>query len=88
MLSPEGGGIVARLIGAGDPLPDSLREAAFGPRDSEPPSLMIESAEGVTSFGGFNGHPGTPRAEEWMALRLAAISTKNEQRGRPPLAHA
>lgn len=83
-MSEHAEAIVARLMTAGDPLPDTLREAALGLRGSEPPSLIVESAEGVTSFGGFNGHPGTPRAEEWMARRLADIGSRNEPLGPAP----
>lgn len=47
--------IRARLRTAGGALPESLREEAFGTHDDpKPPSLVIESAEGITTFPGID----------------------------------
>ena len=80
--SPSDGGagdpaaIVARIQTAGDAVPATLREAVYGVDEKDPPSLVIESAEGVTTFGGLNGHPGTPKAKQWLEARLAAIAER------------
>ena len=68
--------IVARIQTAGDAVPATLRDAVYGVDEQDPPSLVIESAEGVTTFGGFNGHPGTPRAKQWLEARLVEIAER------------
>jgi hypothetical protein len=68
--------IVAYLQTAGTVVPDTLRDSVYGVGDSDPPSMIIESAEGITTFGGFNGHPGTANAKQWLQEQRKLISEK------------
>jgi hypothetical protein len=36
------------------------------------PAAFVDSAEGVTTYAGFNGDPRSKRAREWTSRRLAA----------------
>jgi hypothetical protein len=47
------GKIKARLLTAGDVVPDPLRATVYGADRGA--SLVVESAEGVTTFPGFQG---------------------------------
>jgi hypothetical protein len=76
--------IVAYLQTAGDMLPDTLRANAFGAGDGDPASLLVESAEGVTTFGGLNGHPKSDQALAWMDDRLQQIAAADAQRRAQP----
>jgi hypothetical protein len=76
--------VVAYLQTAGDILPDTLREAAFGPGDNDPASLLVESAEAVTTFGGINGHPRSADARQWIRTRLTDIAKRHENGFAPP----
>jgi hypothetical protein len=70
------GTIIARIQTAGDVVPATLRDAVYGVDKRDPPSLVIESAEGITTFAGFNGNPGTPRAAAWLEDRLKEIAQR------------
>jgi hypothetical protein len=82
-VAEPGQELVARLQTAGDVLPDSLREVAFGTDEEDPPSIFVEAAEGVTTFGGINGHPGTPQALDWMREQLKKVTLPDKPSAAP-----
>jgi hypothetical protein len=64
----------ARLRASGETLPESLQDATFaGPNTT--PEFIVESAEGVATFEGFNGRNPQPHAEAWLEARFTHIGT-------------
>jgi hypothetical protein len=74
--------IRAELDVAGELLPASLRDTAYGAvSDVDEPYLVVESAEGVTTFPGIQeGNGERESAEKWFAARHQEI---REQIPRP-----
>jgi hypothetical protein len=72
----EAAQIRAQLNVAGEVLPASLRDEAYGVvEDTDAPYLVVESAEGVTTFPGIdetNGERET--ADDWFTSRYAEIA--------------
>jgi hypothetical protein len=71
----EAAQIRAKLNFAGEVLPASLREEAYGTADDiDAPYLVVESAEGVTTFPGVDEENGeSEAADEWFGARYAEI---------------
>jgi hypothetical protein len=67
--------IRAALGVAGELLPASLRDTAYGTRpDGDEPYLIVESAEGVTTFPGIQADDGEREsAANWFAKRHEEI---------------
>lgn len=51
----------------------SRRERGDG--QPQPPAIIVDSAEGVTTYAGFNGDPRSKRARSWAAKELRAKLT-------------
>ena len=71
----EAAQIRARLNFAGEVLPASLRDEAYGAADDvDAPYLVVESAEGVTTFPGVDEENGeSDSAEKWFGAQYAEI---------------
>src|SRR3954471_10133938 len=83
--------IRAQLRVAGELLPASLRDEAYGTtEDVDAPYLVVESAEGVTTFPGIQeGNGERESAAKWFKARHEEIEKKlqpkpNGLRGRLP----
>jgi hypothetical protein len=67
----EGSSLVAELHAAGGILPESLRQVAFG---SGAASVVVESAEGITTFGGADADP-DEHTKSWIEAELKDIGS-------------
>lgn len=71
--------LVAELLAAGNGLPPALERAAFG---GEAASVIVKSAEGVTTFGGADADPGE-RTRGWLDSELEAIGSEHSEVNAP-----
>jgi hypothetical protein len=92
----EAARIRAELGVAGELVPGSLRDEAYGTIDDvNAPYLVVESAEGVTTFPGIDeGNGERESARDWFAARHVEIEdqikppgARNSIRGRLPFGH-
>ena len=63
----------AVLRASGGALPAPLQDAAFSGANNAP-EFVVESAEGVATFQGFNGENPQPEAESWLKERFRHIA--------------
>lgn len=73
--------IRAYLTNAAD-FPDMLRDEAFG-RDRRDSAIVIESAEGVTTFGGAAADP-SRATEQWLKERYREIAEQRHKKDEEP----
>ena len=75
--------IRAELGVAGELLPASLRDEAYGTAPNvDAPYLVVESAEGVTTFPGIRGGNGEGKSPaKWFAARHAEIAEQIQRPG-------
>lgn len=64
--------IRAAIRATGEGLPQPLQHAAFSGANNEP-EIVVQSAEGVGTFRGFNGANAQPEADAWLERRFKEI---------------
>lgn len=65
---------VQALARTGDGLSGNARQTALA-TSSAPPAYVVESAEGITTYGGFGHDPASDKARKWLAERLQQSGT-------------